>query len=101
MSRKPSENGQATTGTNTRKAVPARIVLRPNEWLNRAALEQALGLRPSTLSREIRNGLPVYSKFGSQWFRGRDVNRLFMGGRRQYGKKLDIISPEKEEAYAS
>ena len=51
-----------------------RVAIKPTELFDREALQKALGLRPSTLSREIRQGrLKVYSRGKRHWFIGSEV----------------------------
>lgn len=51
-----------------------RIRIRPTDLFDRPALEKALGLRASSITREIREKrLRAFQRCGRQWFIGQDV----------------------------
>ena len=55
--------------------------LDPNDVLDREGLQQALGLNPSTLGREVRRGrLKAYRRAKRDYFLGSDVLSLLKAG---------------------
>jgi hypothetical protein len=51
-----------------------RTEIQPHEVFDREALQDALGLRPTTLAREVRKGrLKVYFRAKKHFFLGADI----------------------------